>query len=161
MKNEGPLGREEAVQFVRQVQAAGQRVVFTNGVFDLLHVGHVRYLRQARALGDALVVGLNSDSSVRQLKGPGRPLIGQDERAELLLALQCVDAVAIFDERTAERMVQLLRPDIYAKGGDYSSKELPEARAIEAYGGQVRLLVKVEDRSTTELIEAIRQRYCP
>ena len=103
--------------------AAGERAVFTNGVFDLLHLGHVRYLQRARALGDLLVVGLNSDASTRALKGPRRPLVAEAERAEVLAALACVDYVTIFHEPTAERLVQRLRPAVYAKGGDYASPD--------------------------------------
>jgi rfaE bifunctional protein nucleotidyltransferase chain/domain len=108
-------------RLVADRRAAGARIVVTNGVFDLLHLGHVRYLQRARSLGDLLVVGLNADTSTRQLKGPGRPIVPQDERAEVLAALSCVDAVTIFDERTAETLVAELRPDIYAKGGDYAT----------------------------------------
>lgn len=114
------LAREELLRWVAERRVAGARIVFTNGVFDLLHVGHVRYLRQARRLGDALVVGLNSDASTRRLKGPDRPLVPEGERAEVLGALTCVDAVSVFDETTAEALVAAVRPDVYAKGGDYA-----------------------------------------
>lgn len=146
-----------------------QRVVLTNGIFDLLHVGHVQYLQQARSLGDVLIVGLNSDESTRQFKGPKRPLIPQDERAALLLELRSVDQVVIFEERTAERLVDLLRPDIYVKGGDYTlpgsvtdtppGKDLPEARVVLGYGGHVELIQYLPGHSTTELIERIAERY--
>jgi rfaE bifunctional protein nucleotidyltransferase chain/domain len=114
------LWREELVRWVDARRAAGARIVLTNGVFDLLHLGHVRYLQQARALGDALVVGINSDASTRRLKGPDRPLVPQSERAEVLAALACIDAVTVFDEDTATRLVAELRPEVYAKGGDYA-----------------------------------------
>lgn len=156
-----------------QARAAGQLVVFTNGAFDLLHVGHVRYLQAARALGDMLIVGLNSDASVRAYKGPSRPLVTQDERAELLAALACVDYVTIFDEPTAEALVAALQPDIYVKGGDYRptadgsaaarapgsdpvDKPLPEAAIVQAYGGRVVIIPYVPGKSTTNLIERIR-----
>ena len=136
-------------------------MVFTNGAFDLLHVGHVRYLQAARALGDRLIVGLNSDSSVRTYKGPTRPLIAAAERAELLAALACVDFVTIFEEPTATRLVEALAPDIYVKGGDYqgapgeAGKPLPEAAAVQAAGGEVHIIPFVPGRSTSGLIERI------
>lgn len=135
--------------------ARGERVVATNGCFDLLHVGHVRYLAQARALGDALFVAVNSDRSARALKGPGRPLVPAAERAEILAALRCVEYVVIFDEDTAEDVMAALRPDVYVKGGDYTLDRLPEARVVQAYGGAVRLLPLVAGRSTSQLIARI------
>jgi D-glycero-beta-D-manno-heptose 1-phosphate adenylyltransferase len=149
------LTLEDAVLW-RAMQAG--TVVLTNGHFDLLHVGHVRYLQAARALGDALAVGLNSDVSTAARK-PGRPVVPQDERAELLAALGCVDAVVIFDALTAEGLVQALRPDIYVKGGDWNRPDgprPPEAGVVEAYGGQVVFLPYVPDRSTTAMIARIR-----
>jgi rfaE bifunctional protein nucleotidyltransferase chain/domain len=153
-------------------RAAGQTVVFTNGAFDLLHVGHVRYLQAARALGDLLIVGVNSDASVRAYKGPDRPLVAEDERAELLAALACVDYVVIFDEPTAVALVTALQPDIYVKGGDYraedappvprpathdpADKPLPEAAPVRAAGGQVIIIPYVPGKSTTNLIERIK-----
>ena len=134
------------------------RVVLTNGCFDVLHVGHVRYLEAARGLGDSLVIGLNTDASVRLLKGPQRPIFSQDERAEMLAALGCVNFVVLFDENTAERLVSLLQPDIYVKGADYapeSGKELSEAEIVRAYGGRVELIPLVENRSTTAIVERI------
>src|SRR6059058_3387522 len=113
------VGLEELSERSKQLRAAGKKMVATNGCFDLLHVGHVRYLQAARALGDMLIIGLNSDASVRAYKGPTRPLVAQDERAELLAALACVDYVTIFDEPTAEALMAALQPDIYVKGGDY------------------------------------------
>jgi D-glycero-beta-D-manno-heptose 1-phosphate adenylyltransferase len=150
-------------------RAGGRTLVFTNGVFDLLHLGHVRYLQEARALGDVLVVGLNSDSSVRRLKGPSRPLVPQAERAELLAALSCVDHMVIYDTDTAEHLVSALQPEVYVKGGDYAQpaahepgslpphplKPLPEAEVVRAYGGRVVLVPYLKGYSTTELIERI------
>lgn len=153
--------REEAALLVRQWQEAGDRVVFTNGCFDLLHTGHVRYLRAARELGDRLVVGLNSDRSVRDLKGPGRPLTPQLERAEVLAALRYVDAVLIFEEETAIATLLALRPDIYAKGGDYRPETLPEAPVAREVGAALHLLPFHEGRSTTALIETIRKLETP
>lgn len=145
---------------------AGQRVVFTNGCFDLIHLGHVRYLQEARALGDLLVLGLNSDSSVRQLKGPKRPLVSEDERAEVMNALRPIDYVVIFEEATAEQIVAELQPDIYVKGGDYSAgtnqgdgKPLPEAEIVYRYGGQVALIPFLPGHSTSELISKIVDTY--
>jgi D-glycero-beta-D-manno-heptose 1-phosphate adenylyltransferase len=159
------LGREELAVEVRRRQAAGERGVFTNGCFDLLHLGHVRYLQEARASGDFLILGLNSDEGVRLLKGPGRPLVPERERAEILAALTCIDYVTVFNEPTAGPLVALLQPAIYVKGGDYAVLEgnlpdlsrLPEAKVVQEYGGVVRLIPYLPYHSTTDLIEAIKQ----
>lgn len=127
-------------------------VVLTNGCFDLLHVGHVTYLQQARELGDWLIVGLNSDSSVRALKGPDRPINPQDDRATVLSALSCVDEVVIFDEPTPERLIRDIKPDIYVKGGDYTEDTLPERDLVRGLGGMVRCLDHVPGRSTSALV---------
>ena len=143
-------------------RAEGKTVVCTNGVFDLLHYGHLQYLEAARALGDVLVLGLNSDASTRRYKGPLRPLVPEHERAALVLALEPVDYVVIFEEPTAERLVEQLRPDIYCKGGDYAAggaKPLPEAAVVERYGGRVELIAYLPGHSTSELIDLIRARY--
>jgi rfaE bifunctional protein nucleotidyltransferase chain/domain len=134
-----------------------QTLVFTNGHFDLLHVGHLDYLEQARTLGDALFVGLNDDVSTRRLKGPGRPLVPAVERARLLAALVPVTAVIIFAGDTAHQLIEVLQPDIYVKGGDYAHKPLPERALVESYGGQVQLIDYLPDHSTSVLIERIRQ----
>ena len=148
---------EELVALLPVWRAEGTRLVLTNGTFDILHVGHVRYLEAARALGDILVVGVNSDASARGNKGPGRPVVPQGERAEIVAALRCVDYVTIFDEPTAVRLVETLRPDVYVKGGDYDgSKPLPEAEAVRAYGGEVRIVPFVPGHSASKLIEAMR-----
>jgi rfaE bifunctional protein nucleotidyltransferase chain/domain len=147
---------ETARQLRQTLREAGQRVVFTNGHFDLLHVGHLDYLEKARALGDALFVGLNGDASTRRLKGPGRPLVPAAERARLLAALKPVTAVLIFDEDTAVHLIEALCPDIYAKGGDYHDKPLPERPAVEACGGQVVLIDYLPQHSTSELIARIK-----
>ena len=159
------MGRDELAGEVRRRQEAGERGVFTNGCFDLLHLGHVRYLQEARALGDFLILGLNSDNSTRLLKGPGRPLVPENERAEILAALTCVDYVTIFPEPTAGPLVALLQPAIYVKGGDYAGADgsapdvtrLPEAKVVQEYGGTVRLIPYLPHHSTTELIAAIKQ----
>ena len=156
--------REELALEVRRRQQAGERGVFTNGCFDLLHIGHVRYLQEARRRGDFLVLGLNSDASTRGLKGPGRPFVPELERAELLAALSCIDYVTIFDEPTASGLIELLQPAIYCKGGDYASatdgvpdlSRLPEARIVQAYGGSVQLIPYLPGHSTTALIAKIR-----
>ena len=134
----------------------GATVVFTNGCFDVLHAGHVRYLTKARAMGDFLVIGLNSDASVRRLKGNGRPINTEDDRAEVLDALRAVDAVTIFGEPTAEALIATVRPDVYVKGGDYTLETLPEAKIVKEYGGRVEFVPLVEGRSTTNVIERIR-----
>jgi len=148
---------QELVGLLAGWRAAGKRLVLTNGTFDILHVGHVRYLQAARALGDILVVGINSDASARGYKGPNRPVVPQDERAEIVAALRCVDYVTIFDEPTAAGLVQALRPDIYVKGGDYDgSKPLPEAEAVQAYGGEVRIVPFVPGHSASKIIGEMR-----
>ena len=146
----------DLVRAVGELRANGRAIVFTNGCFDLLHLGHIRYLQQARELGDVLVVGLNSDTSASAVKGPDRPLVPEGARAEVLAALACVDYVVIFAEPTARELVELLRPEVYVKGGDYTSAEaLPEAPAVASYGGQVVLLPFVPGYSTTDLIDKI------
>lgn len=137
---------------------AGRKLVFTNGCFDLLHAGHVRYLQQARALGDALAVGLNSDRSVRELKGEARPVHPQEDRAEVLAALGCVDYVVIFDGRRATETIRAVRPHVYAKGGDYTPESLDagEREALAAAGARVEILPLVPGRSTTAVLERLR-----
>jgi D-beta-D-heptose 7-phosphate kinase/D-beta-D-heptose 1-phosphate adenosyltransferase len=134
---------------------AGKRIVFTNGCFDLLHVGHARYLQQARALGDLLVVGVNTDASVRRLKGPQRPLVPAAERVELIAALACVDYVCLFEEDTPEALIGEVRPHYHVKGGDYQPDDLPEARLVRDLGGEVVILPLTTGRSTTGLVESI------
>ncbi|MFM8717998.1 MAG: adenylyltransferase/cytidyltransferase family protein [Chthoniobacterales bacterium] len=136
------------------MHASGKRLVFTNGCFDLLHAGHVRYLQQARALGDALVVGLNGDASVRELKGEGRPLNGQDDRAEVLAALGCVDFVVIFEGKRATELLRTVRPHVYAKGGDYTpdSLDAEERGVLGECGSDIHILPLVPGRSTTALV---------
>ncbi len=156
--------RDELATEVHRRQQAGERGVFTNGCFDLLHLGHVRYLQEAHMHGDFLVLGLNSDASTRHLKGPGRPYVPELERAEILAALSCIDYVTIFDELTASFLVSLLQPTIYIKGGDYASiqsgtpdmSRLPEAKVVQEYGGSVQLIPYLPGHSTTALIAKIR-----
>jgi D-beta-D-heptose 7-phosphate kinase/D-beta-D-heptose 1-phosphate adenosyltransferase len=141
---------------VEQWRAAGERVVFTNGCFDLLHVGHVTYLERARRHGERLVVGLNTDRSVRALKGAGRPLIGEQDRARVLAALAAVDGVVLFDADTPIQLIRVLRPDVLAKGADYREDEVVGAAEVKAWGGQVVLVPLVADRSTSAIVERMR-----
>jgi D-beta-D-heptose 7-phosphate kinase/D-beta-D-heptose 1-phosphate adenosyltransferase len=150
------LSRPALVRLVRRTRAAGRRVVFTNGCFDLLHAGHVTLLERARRLGDLLVVGINSDRSVRALKGPRRPLVGQRDRALVLASLECVDAVTVFNERTPLRLIERLRPAILIKGADWGRSEIIGREAVERHGGRVVRLPLVKGRSTSRLVEHIR-----
>ena len=146
------IPNERIEEFAATLRAAGQRVVFTNGCFDILHAGHVRYLAAARALGDVLILGLNSDASVRRLKGETRPVNSEADRAEVVGALKSVDYVVIFGEDTAEDLIAKVQPAVYAKGGDYTLETLPEARIVESYGGEVAFIPLVEGKSTTGMI---------
>ena len=137
----------------------GRKIVFTNGCFDLLHVGHVKYLQSARQLGDLLVLGLNSDNSIRRLKGESRPLINQDERAHILAALDCIDYVVIFDEDTPELLIEELKPDILVKGGDYTPDGVVGRDIVESYGGRVEIIQFVDGKSTTNIINKILESY--
>lgn len=159
MSHRKVLTWDELSRRVRGLKEEGKRIVFTNGCFDLLHIGHARYLRQARALGDWLVVGLNSDESVRGLKGPSRPLILEEERAEMLASLECVDAVALFPQRTPDELIRVVVPHVHVKGGDYRKEDLPEAALVEALGGEVCILPLVEGRSTSEIVLRVLERY--
>jgi D-glycero-beta-D-manno-heptose 1-phosphate adenylyltransferase len=146
------LSREACATFVADLRTTGHRVVFTNGVFDLLHPGHVRYLQAARAEGDVLIVGINSDRSVRGNKGPTRPVTPQHERAELLGALACVDAVVVFDEPTPAAIIALLKPDVLAKGADWAADQIVGRETVEARGGRVVRLPVETGWSTTALL---------
>jgi D-glycero-beta-D-manno-heptose 1-phosphate adenylyltransferase len=149
--------RDEAVEFVRDLRARGRTIVFTNGVFDLLHPGHVRYLQQARALGDALIVGVNSDRSVRAIKGPMRPITPEDERAELIAALACVDAAVVFDEDTPWQLIAALQPDVLVKGADWAADAIVGRDIVEARGGRV-VRIKIESGyATSSMIDRIRR----
>ena len=146
----------EAQALVDRVRAAGRTVVFTNGVFDLLHVGHLRYLQQARALGDALIVGLNSDRSVRANKGPSRPVTPEAERAEILEALACVDAVVVFDQETPHDLIAALQPDVLVKGADWAEDAIVGRDIVEARSGRVVRVPLEAGRSTSAIIEKIK-----
>ncbi len=153
IKSRADLAAELAIR-----RAQGERIVFTNGCFDLMHVGHVRYLEAARALGDLLVVGVNSDASVRTLqKGPDRPIVPQDQRAEVLAALACVDYVVQFGEPDPGRLIAELQPDVLVKGGDWAPEQIVGRETVEARGGTVRTIPLVPGASTTSLIETIRK----
>jgi len=142
-----------------KARAAGRRVVLANGCFDLLHVGHVRYLEDARALGDLLIVGVNGDDAVRRLKGPGRPLMPAVERAEMLAALRAVDHVVVFEDDTADRLVALLRPAVHAKGTDYTAESVPERASVLAAGGRVAIAGDAKQHSTRDVIAEILARF--
>ena len=153
------LTPEQAGALAARLRARGNRIVLANGCFDLLHVGHVRYLTAARVLGDVLFVGLNSDAAVARLKGAGRPLMPAAERVELLAALRAVDHVVVFDEDTADRLVALVRPDVHAKGTDYTESTVPEAAAVRAVGGRVAIVGDAKDHATRDLIARVRERF--
>ena len=146
---------ESIVRFAKE-KRNGQRVVFTNGCFDLLHPGHIESLQAARALGDVLIVGINSDSSVRSLKGPARPVLPEQERAEILASLECVDAVLIFPELTPQRVISLLLPDVLVKGGDWPGDRIVGREEVEAAGGKVVRIDIVPGYSTSKILEKIR-----
>jgi rfaE bifunctional protein nucleotidyltransferase chain/domain len=146
---------EEAARLAERLRAEGKRIVLANGCFDVLHVGHVRYLREARKLGDVLFLGLNDDASVRRLKGAGRPVMPLDERAEILESLRDVDHVVVFEEDTADTLVARLRPDVHAKGTDYTSETVPEAATARAVGARVAIAGDPKSHSTRDVIARI------
>ena len=151
------IDRKNIGNVVTTLKAEGKKIVFTNGCFDILHVGHVRYLKEAKALGDILILGLNSDSSVKSLKGSNRPINNESDRAEVLSSLKAIDYVVIFDEKTAENIVGEVKPDIYAKGGDYSIDTLPEAKIVAEHGGKTVLLQLVDGKSSTNIINKCKE----
>ena len=159
MPNKKIYTRNQLVEIVRQLKVDGKVVVTTNGCFDVLHVGHLRHLQAAQALGDLLVVGVNSDDSVRALKGENRPLVPADERAEMLAGLACVDYVTIFPELDPIDLLSDIKPNIHVKGGDYTITRVIEREAVESNGGKVIVGLNVPGKSTTDLIETIRERY--
>jgi D-glycero-beta-D-manno-heptose 1-phosphate adenylyltransferase len=158
MTSYGKLASQcETIEKVRAWQASGKKVVFSNGCFDILHAGHVEYLDAARKLGDVLLIGLNSDASVRRLKGPSRPICCETDRAAVLSALQVVDALTLFDEDTPEELIGALLPDILVKGADWAVENIAGARAVLAHGGEVLTIPLLEGRSTSSIIEKIIQ----
>ena len=150
------ISQADSVALVQRLRAEGKTIVFTNGVYDLLHPGHIRYLQQARSLGDALIVGVNSDRSVRANKGDGRPVTPQAERAEILSALKCVDGVVVFDEETPQQIIAALQPDILVKGADWAEDAIVGRATVEARGGRVVRMPLEEGYSTTAIIRKIR-----
>jgi D-glycero-beta-D-manno-heptose 1-phosphate adenylyltransferase len=161
MAHDRILNLPELAQRVTQARSTGARVVLANGCFDILHVGHVRYLEGAKALGDLLVVGINSDAQVAELKGDGRPLMPQEHRAEMVAALQAVDLVVIFDQPTVEQLLLALKPDIHAKGTDYTEATVPEREVVRSYGGRVAIVGDPKDHSTSELIHRLKDEGQP
>jgi len=153
------ISLDEAVDMASACRERGQRLVLANGCFDLLHVGHVRYLREAKSLGDVLLVALNSDDSVRRLKGPGRPLMPAEERAELLGALSAVDAVVLFDDDRVDGLITRLKPAIHAKGTDYREESVPERPAVLAVGGRVAITGDPKTHGTRDLIKTVLDRF--
>lgn len=148
---------EQLQETLAAIRSEHKVIVFTNGCFDILHAGHVRYLQAARKLGDVLILGLNGDASVRALKGPTRPFNGQDDRAEVLAALEAVDYIVVFDELTAENLIDMIQPNIYVKGGDYVVDHIPEAKIVRQYGGEIVLIPEVKGRSSTNVIKKIQE----
>ena len=152
-------GKEELKRILEGLKSKGKRIVFTNGCFDLLHPGHIRYLEKAKSLGDILIVGVNSDRSVQGLKGPNRPILPEEERAEILSGLECVNYLTIFDEPTPLELISFLRPHILVKGGDWTKETAAGREVVEELGGEVVILPFVEGASTSSLIETILKRY--
>jgi rfaE bifunctional protein nucleotidyltransferase chain/domain len=150
---------EEVVEIRQRLRREGRKLVFTNGCFDILHAGHIRYLNQARAMGDALVLALNSDKSVRTLKGENRPIVPEDERAEVMAALACVDYVFLFDDLTPQRIIDAIVPDILVKGADWGISEIVGRETVEKAGGAVRNVPMVDGTSTTNIIEKILSQF--
>lgn len=148
--------REEIVGHVRRERAEGKTIAFANGCFDLIHVGHVRFLQGAAETADVLVLGLNSDTSVRALKGAGRPYMPEAERAEILAALRCIDYLVVFAERSPVALIEEIRPDIHCKGTDYTETSVPEAAVVAAVGGRVVIVGDPKDHSTTDLVSLVR-----
>jgi D-beta-D-heptose 7-phosphate kinase/D-beta-D-heptose 1-phosphate adenosyltransferase len=151
--------REDLRRIIEDLKTKGKRIVFTNGCFDLLHIGHIRYLEEARSLGDILVVGVNSDRSVRGLKGPNRPILPEEERAEILSGLECVNYITLFDEPTPLELISSLQPQVLVKGGDWTKEAAVGKEVVEKSGREVVILPFVEGSSTSNLIETILKRY--
>jgi D-beta-D-heptose 7-phosphate kinase/D-beta-D-heptose 1-phosphate adenosyltransferase len=151
--------RRELLRIINDLKAEGKRIVFTNGCFDLLHIGHVRYLEKAKALGDVLVIGVNSDASVRKLKGPKRPILPEAERAEILSGLGCVDYITLFNEIDPLKLITSLRPNILVKGGDWTKEQTVGKKVVERSGGEVVIIPFVKGASTSILIETILKKY--
>jgi len=153
--------RTELKAIVDRLKGEGKKIIFTNGCFDILHAGHTRYLSEARKLGDVLVLALNSDRSVRAIKGEKRPIVPEAERAEVLAALSSVDYVTVFDEPTPLALIELLRPDVIVKGGDWAEKDIVGADAVRGWGGRVAVMPEIEGASTTNIIDKVLRVYGP
>ena len=149
------VSRSDLITIVEAERSEGKRIVFANGCFDVLHVGHVRYLEAAKALGDLLIVGINSDRQTRRLKGAGRPLLPQEQRAEIISSIEAVDFVTIFEEPTVEQLLLALRPDIHAKGTDYTEDSVPERDVVRSFGGRVAIVGDPKDHSSSQIIEKL------
>lgn len=149
----------ELKKIVAELKAKGKKIVTTNGVFDILHIGHIRYLKEAKKLGNALIVAINSDSSTKKLKGPKRPLNNENDRAEALAALECVDFVTIFDEENPIKILEQIKPNVHVKGGDYNINQIIEKAAVEKNNGKVVLIPKVRGYSTTDFINKVIRFY--
>ena len=150
------VDRKFGKKLVEELKKQNKTVVFTNGCFDILHVGHLRYLNEAKRQGDVLIVGVNSDDSVKRLKGESRPINNQNDRAEMLCGLKAVDYTVIFEEDTPEALIGELKPSIHVKGGDYTKDDLPETKIVESYRGEVRILTFIEGKSTTNIVKKIQ-----
>ena len=153
------IDREEAEKFTAEIKKLGKKIVFTNGVFDILHVGHLTYLEEAKSFGDILIVGVNSDSSVKVNKGDKRPINSETDRAKMILGLKPVDYAVIFDEKTPMEIISKIKPNVHIKGGDYKKEDLPETPIVESNGGEVKILSFVDNKSTTGVIEKILEVY--
>jgi len=151
------LNRDDLAEFAARVRREGSDLILANGCFDIIHAGHIRYLIGAKEIGGRLVVAINSDRQVRFLKGEGRPVMSEDERAEIVAALRCVDAVTIFDEPTVEKVISLLKPDFHAKGTDYTVDTVPEKEIVRGYGGRIVIVGDPKDHSTTDLLRSLRR----
>ena len=151
------IKRDKIGEVIDSQKKDGKKIVFTNGCFDILHVGHLRYLEEAKMFGDILVIGLNSDASVKRLKGDKRPIVPEEERAEMLLGLKCVDYVVIFEENTPVEILGEVKPDVHVKGGDYTKERLPEAEIVERNGGRVEIVSLIKGKSTTNIVKKIKE----
>ncbi len=151
--------RKELLRIIKNLKAEGKRIVFTNGCFDLLHLGHVRYLEKAKSLGDVLVVGVNSDSSVRKLKGPKRPILTEEERTEILSGLGCVDYITIFNEADPLKLIISLKPNLLVKGGDWTREQIVGREVVERSGGELVIIPFIKGASTSNVIDIILKRY--
>ena len=150
------IKRENIKKELKEDREENKRIVFTNGCFDLMHIGHLRYLQKAKSFGDILIIGVNSDNSVKRLKGETRPIVSEEDRAEMLAGLEAVDYVVLFDEDTPVEILEEIKPNVHVKGGDYKKEDLPETKIIEENGGEVKIVTFVDGKSTSNIIEKIK-----